>query len=111
MRSLKPEELFDPQGALLPELKELAPEGARRMSASPHANGGLIKRDLRLPDFRDYAIEVKQPGKSDAENTRPRERRQRIVAREHHLRGERPPFGLLEVETMRRTASPSSHQP
>jgi xylulose-5-phosphate/fructose-6-phosphate phosphoketolase len=71
MRGLQPEELFDAQGTLLQELKELAPEGARRMSASPHANGGLIKRDLRLPDFRHYAIEVQQPGKTDAENTRP----------------------------------------
>jgi len=71
MRGLQPEELFDAQGTLLQELKELAPEGARRMSASPHANGGLIKRDLRLPDFRNYAIEVQHPGKTDAENTRP----------------------------------------
>jgi len=71
MRSLKPEELFDAQGTLLPELRSLAPEGIRRMSASPHANGGLIKRDLRLPDFREYAIKLEQPGKSEAENTRP----------------------------------------
>ncbi|MGO9008781.1 MAG: phosphoketolase [Bryobacteraceae bacterium] len=71
MRGLKPEELFDAGGKLRPELKELAPTGARRMSANPHANGGILKRDLRLPDFRSYAFSVAQPGKSEAENTRP----------------------------------------
>ncbi|HEY9139941.1 MAG TPA: phosphoketolase family protein [Bryobacteraceae bacterium] len=71
MRSQKPEELFDAAGKLLPELKELAPTGARRMSANPHANGGILKRALRLPDFRNYAFSVGQPGKSEAENTRP----------------------------------------
>ncbi|MGB9455438.1 MAG: phosphoketolase family protein [Bryobacteraceae bacterium] len=71
MRGLKPEELFDAGGKLLPELKELAPTGARRMSANPHANGGILKRDLRLPDFRSYAFSVGQPGKAEAENTRP----------------------------------------
>jgi len=71
MRGLKPEELFDAGGKLLPELKGLAPTGARRMSANPHANGGILKRDLRLPDFRSYAFSVGQPGKSEAENTRP----------------------------------------
>ncbi len=71
MRGLKPEELFDAGGKLRPELKELAPAGARRMSANPHANGGILKRDLRLPDFRSYAFSVAQPGKSEAENTRP----------------------------------------
>ncbi|UWZ82172.1 phosphoketolase family protein [Occallatibacter riparius] len=71
LRSYKPEELFDVSGRLVPELKELAPTGTRRMSANPHANGGLIRRSLRLPDFRDYAIEVKQSGRVAAENTRP----------------------------------------
>ncbi len=71
MRSLKPEELFDAQGTPLPELRALAPEGICRMSASPHANGGLLKRDLRLPDFRDYAVKVGKPGTAKAENTRP----------------------------------------
>jgi len=71
MRGLKPEELFDAQGTLVAELRALAPAGNRRMSASPHANGGIIKRDLRLPDFRGYAAKVEQPGKTEAENTRP----------------------------------------
>jgi xylulose-5-phosphate/fructose-6-phosphate phosphoketolase len=71
MRGLKPEELFDPRGTLLPELRALAPEGSRRMSASPHANGGILKQDLRLPDFRDYAFTVERPGTTEAENTRP----------------------------------------
>ena len=71
MRSEKPEELFDAAGKLLPALKELAPTGARRMSANPHANGGILKRALRLPDFRSYAFGLEQPGKSEAENTRP----------------------------------------
>src|ERR1700738_1946453 len=57
-----PEELLDPQGALLPELQALAPSGTRRISANPHANGGLLRKELELPDFRDYAVEVKAPG-------------------------------------------------
>jgi len=71
MRGLKPEELFDANGKLLPEWRKLAPEGDRRMSASPHANGGSIKRALRLPDFRAYAAKTGTPGKTEAENTRP----------------------------------------
>ena len=70
MRSYKPEELFDESGRLLPELAELAPQGERRMGANPHANGGLLLRDLQLPDFRDYAVEVLKPGKVEAEATR-----------------------------------------
>ena len=71
LRSYRPEELFNQDGRLIPELKALAPAGSRRMSANPHANGGLIRRALRLPDFRNYAIEVKEPGRIFAENTRP----------------------------------------
>ena len=71
MRAQKPEELFDANGRLLPELKELAPTGNRRMSANPHANGGVVKKALRLPDFRSYSVEVNQPGQMEAENTRP----------------------------------------
>ena len=62
LRSYRPEELFDEKGTLMPELTELAPKGERRMSANPHANGGALLKDLRLPDFRDYAVEVKKPG-------------------------------------------------
>jgi xylulose-5-phosphate/fructose-6-phosphate phosphoketolase len=70
MKSYRPEELFDSNGRLKPELEELAPEGNRRMGANPHANGGLLMKDLRLPDFRDYAVEVPSPGDSNAESTR-----------------------------------------
>jgi xylulose-5-phosphate/fructose-6-phosphate phosphoketolase len=70
MLSYRPEELFDADGRLLPELAALAPEGERRMSANPHANGGALLRDLVLPDFRDYAIEVKKPAVSSSEATR-----------------------------------------
>lgn len=71
LRSYRPEELFDASGKLLPELKALAPTGTRRMSANPHANGGLLRKVLRMPDYRDYAIELPRPGKITAENTRP----------------------------------------
>ncbi|MEY6432832.1 phosphoketolase family protein [Thioalkalicoccus limnaeus] len=71
MRSYRPEELFDATGRLIPELKALAPQGPLRMSASPHANGGLLRRDLRMPDFRDYALAVPEPGKLRAFNTKP----------------------------------------
>jgi xylulose-5-phosphate/fructose-6-phosphate phosphoketolase len=70
MRSYKPEELFDEQGALIAELAELPPKGARRMGANPYANGGLLLKDLKMPDFRDYAIEVPKPGTIEAEATR-----------------------------------------
>ena len=71
MRSYEPEALFDPSGRLLPEIKALAPAGRRRMSANPHANGGLLRKDLKLPDFREYAVDVAQAGKVLHENTRP----------------------------------------
>ncbi len=70
MRSYHAEELFDAAGALVPELVALAPRGDRRMSANPHANGGLLLRDLRLPDFREYAVDVPAPGATTAEATR-----------------------------------------
>jgi xylulose-5-phosphate/fructose-6-phosphate phosphoketolase len=70
MRSYKPEELFDDNGKLISELHDLAPRGERRMSANPHANGGLLLRDLRMPDFRDYAVKVNKPGAADIEATR-----------------------------------------
>jgi len=70
MRSYRPQELFDETGRLRSELAELAPTGERRMSANPHANGGLLLHDLRLPDFRNYAVKVPRPGAIDAESTR-----------------------------------------
>jgi phosphoketolase len=71
LRSYRPEELFDARGAPVAAVRAVAPAGARRMGASPHANGGGKKRSLRLPDFRAYAVEVEQPGQLRAENTRP----------------------------------------
>jgi xylulose-5-phosphate/fructose-6-phosphate phosphoketolase len=70
MKSYKPEELFDKNGRFKSELAGLAPKGERRMSANPHGNGGLLLKDLRLPDFRDYAVEVRAPGGVTAEATR-----------------------------------------
>jgi xylulose-5-phosphate/fructose-6-phosphate phosphoketolase len=81
MRSYRPEELFDQSGRLIPELRALPPSGARRMSANPHANGGLLRTALHLPDFRDYAIPVEKPGQTAAENTRPLGRFLRDVMR------------------------------
>jgi xylulose-5-phosphate/fructose-6-phosphate phosphoketolase len=70
MRSYRPEELFGADGRPVPAIRELAPRGTRRMSANPHANGGLLLRELRLPDFRDYAVDVQKPGTALAEATR-----------------------------------------
>ncbi|HEY2153831.1 MAG TPA: phosphoketolase family protein [Vicinamibacterales bacterium] len=70
LQSYRPEELFDAAGALVPTLATLAPTGSRRMGANPHANGGLLLRDLQLPDYRDYAVTVTAPGAVDAEDTR-----------------------------------------
>ena len=72
--SYGPGELFDERGALVPELAALPPTGERRMSASPHANGGILLRDLALPDFRDYGVDVQSPA-------RPRARRRASSAR------------------------------
>jgi xylulose-5-phosphate/fructose-6-phosphate phosphoketolase len=73
MKSYRPEELFDDQGRLMPELAELAPPGESRMGANPHANGGMLLRDLKMPDFRDYAVEVPKPGE-----VRPKRRARRV---------------------------------
>ncbi|WP_375787852.1 phosphoketolase [Bradyrhizobium sp. Pha-3] len=70
MSSYEPDKLFDSNGRLVPELQALAPAGDRRMGANPHANGGLLKRELKLPDFRAYAVEVTAPGDAVAEATR-----------------------------------------
>ena len=71
MRGYKPEELFDQKGRLHAELKQIAPTGTRRMGSNPHANGGHLKRDLRLPDFRQYGTKLEKPGVIQMENTRP----------------------------------------
>jgi len=70
MKSYRPEELFDHTGKLVPELSELAPKGDRRMGANPHANGGLLLKNLLMPDFREYAVPVLKPGTGNAESTR-----------------------------------------
>jgi xylulose-5-phosphate/fructose-6-phosphate phosphoketolase len=69
LRSYQPETLFDERGRLLPELRELAPKGERRMGANPHANGGLLRKALKLPDFRDYAVSVDKPGTTEVAPT------------------------------------------
>ena len=70
MQSYRPDELFDDAGRLIPEIADLAPQGTRRMSANPHANGGLLLKDLTLPNFRDYAVHISSPGVTVAEATR-----------------------------------------
>jgi xylulose-5-phosphate/fructose-6-phosphate phosphoketolase len=69
MRSYKPEELFDQRGSLIPELRELAPVGGRRMSANPHANGGKLRKALDLPDFRTYQVPMDHPGTTEVSPT------------------------------------------
>jgi xylulose-5-phosphate/fructose-6-phosphate phosphoketolase len=71
MRGYGPEELFDADGRLIPDLRALAPAGSRRMSANPHANGGLLRRELKLPDVRRYAVDVGSRGSVEYENTKP----------------------------------------
>ncbi|HET7826424.1 MAG TPA: phosphoketolase [Anaeromyxobacter sp.] len=71
LKSYRPQELFDDAGAPVAALRDLAPRGRRRMGANPHANGGILKKPLRLPDFRSYAVAVSAPGASQAETTRP----------------------------------------
>ena len=71
MRSYKPEELFSANGRVIPELEELTPTGNRRMGSNPHANGGTLKKNLKLPDFRSYGVKFEKPGQIEAENTRP----------------------------------------
>jgi xylulose-5-phosphate/fructose-6-phosphate phosphoketolase len=83
LRSYRPEELFDESGKLIPELKALAPTGTRRMSANPHANGGVLRKALRMPDFRSYAVVVERSGQTTAENTRPLGQFLRDIVREN----------------------------
>ncbi|HET6417383.1 MAG TPA: phosphoketolase family protein [Polyangiales bacterium] len=81
LKSYRPDELFDQTGRLVPELKALAPIGDRRMSANPVANGGLLRKALRMPDFREYGLKVERPAQTRAENTRPLGRLLRDVMR------------------------------
>jgi xylulose-5-phosphate/fructose-6-phosphate phosphoketolase len=83
MQSYRPEELFDANGALVPELKALSPKGGRRMGANPHANGGLLRKELKLPDFRAYAVPVTTRGTQLHENTKPLGEFLRDVMREN----------------------------
>ncbi len=83
LRSYRPEELFTAEGALLPEIAAIAPVGERRMSANPHANGGLVLRDLDLPDYRNHAVEVLRPATTTTEGTRPLGAYLRDVMREN----------------------------
>ena len=71
MRSYKPEELFDGDGTLFPEIKAIAPTGAKRLGSTPYANGGLLRRNLKLPDFRNYGITLDKPGQIEVPNTKP----------------------------------------
>jgi xylulose-5-phosphate/fructose-6-phosphate phosphoketolase len=101
MRSYRPEELFDEDGRFRPDLAALAPTGTRRMGANPHANGGLLLRDLELPDFRDYAVEVKQPGATFSEPTRVLGAMLRDVMRMNAERRNFRLFGPDETESNR----------
>jgi xylulose-5-phosphate/fructose-6-phosphate phosphoketolase len=69
LRSYKPDDLFDADGTLIPELQEMAPVGTRRITANPHANGGLLRKPLDLPDFREYAVTIKEPGQLEVSST------------------------------------------
>ena len=92
LKSYRPAELFDDQGRLKPELAELAPKGDRRMGANPHANGGILLRDLRMPDFREYGVDVPTPGTSGIGDTHVLGRFLRDVAK---LNGERRNFRVF----------------
>src|SRR2546426_3489272 len=104
MRSYRPEELFDETGRLRAELAELAPRGERRMGANPHANGGVLLRDLRLPDFRRYGVELPAPGAVDAEDTKVLGGFLRDVMRENADRRNFRMFGPDETASNRLTA-------
>jgi xylulose-5-phosphate/fructose-6-phosphate phosphoketolase len=104
MRSYRPEELFDESGRLIPELRELAPRGVRRMGANPHANGGLLLRDLRLPEFSDYAIDVPRPGNVMGEDARTLGKFLRDVIKLNAERRDFRIFGPDETASNRLTA-------
>ncbi|MGZ8227712.1 MAG: phosphoketolase family protein [Methylococcaceae bacterium] len=101
LKSYRPNELFDDQGRPLPELLELAPTGRQRMSDNPNANGGILLRDLRLPDFRDYAVDVPAPGAVEAEATRVMGRFLRDVMKNNLDQGNFRIFGPDETASNR----------
>ncbi|RRQ20686.1 phosphoketolase family protein [Thiohalobacter thiocyanaticus] len=101
MLSYRPRELFTEQGELLPELAELAPAGVRRMGSNPHANGGSLLRDLSLPDYRDYAVAVNEPGRTQAEATRVMGQLLRDVMRANRKRANFRVFGPDETSSNR----------
>jgi xylulose-5-phosphate/fructose-6-phosphate phosphoketolase len=104
MRSYRPEELFDESGRLIVELRELAPKGERRMGANPHANGGILLRDLRLPEFSDYAIDVPRPGNVMGEDARTLGKFLRDVVKLNAERRDFRIFGPDETASNRLTA-------
>jgi xylulose-5-phosphate/fructose-6-phosphate phosphoketolase len=104
LRSYKPQELFDKNGRLLPEVAELAPKGNRRMGANPHANGGILLRDLRLPSFADYAVNVPSPGSVFAEDTGTLGKFLRDVIKENDDQKNFRMFGPDETASNRLTA-------
>jgi xylulose-5-phosphate/fructose-6-phosphate phosphoketolase len=97
LRSYRPEELFDAEGRLKPELAELAPKGNRRMGANPHANGGILLRDLRMPDYRDHAVDVPTPGVPGVGDTRVLGRFLRDVVKLNHQQRNFRVFGPDET--------------
>ena len=101
MRSYRPQELFDPDGRVIPELAALAPVGERRMGSNPNANGGRLLNELRLPDFHDYAVEVTRPGTTTAEATRVLGRFLRDVMRDNEDRAHFRVFGPDETASNR----------
>jgi xylulose-5-phosphate/fructose-6-phosphate phosphoketolase len=101
LRSYRAEELFDDRGRLRPELRALAPKGVRRMGANPHANGGALTRDLQLPDFRQFALEVGAPGTTSAESTRVLGKYLRAVAEQNQGARNFRLFGPDEVTSNR----------
>ena len=101
MKSYRPEQLFDEAGRLIPELAELAPKGDRRMGATPHANGGILLKELRMPDFRSYAVEAPKPGAVRAEATRLLGRMLRDVMKLNATSGNFRVFGPDETASNR----------
>ena len=104
MKSYRPEELFDEKGTLKPELAALAPAGLKRMGANPHANGGLLLRELRRPDFRNYKVDVPAPGAVDSEDTRVLGTFLRDVVKENRLQRNFRIFGPDETLSNRLAA-------